>query len=231
MVKNYYNDTFAKYYDSFVYYDYRKILKSIIPLIEGKRNILEIGVGTGNVAVQIAKRGFVVHGLDNSASMLNIARKKARQNHVDIKFYLQSASNLKLKQRYDVVLSQGGVLAWVGTNLESYLRSKKSVQNLLLKIFNILRKGGLFLISIQAGRPKRRKIHFNKNTQYIGITKKKGRLLFVTHIIKRDKRLLMKEQFEKFILTPAQFKKLARETGFEVIGANRQGIHYILRKS
>ena len=40
------------------------------------RNILEIGVGTGRIAIPLAKAGFEVVGLDLEESMLDVAREK-----------------------------------------------------------------------------------------------------------------------------------------------------------
>lgn len=44
--------------------------------LEGASSILEVGVGTGRVAIPLQARGFVVTGLDGSRSMISLARSK-----------------------------------------------------------------------------------------------------------------------------------------------------------
>src|SRR5688500_14923572 len=40
--------------------------------------VLELGCGTGRVSIPIAREGISVVGLDRSAAMLDVARKKSR---------------------------------------------------------------------------------------------------------------------------------------------------------
>jgi SAM-dependent methyltransferase len=68
------------------YYDETRItdptsLRTIIDLLEarlpGRGPVLEIGVGTGQLALPLARRGVPVTGLDLSAEMLAVLRSKA----------------------------------------------------------------------------------------------------------------------------------------------------------
>src|SRR5918999_826846 len=47
------------------------------------RSVLDLGCGTGNHALPLAKRGYAVVGVDRSAGMLKSARKKAASGQVD----------------------------------------------------------------------------------------------------------------------------------------------------
>jgi ubiquinone/menaquinone biosynthesis C-methylase UbiE len=49
-----------------------------------KSCILDIGCGTGRHAVELAKRGYQITGVDISAGMLQEARKAARKAKVDV---------------------------------------------------------------------------------------------------------------------------------------------------
>jgi SAM-dependent methyltransferase len=44
--------------------------------LAGSGPILELGVGTGRLALPLAERGFTVHGVDSSAEMLELLRAK-----------------------------------------------------------------------------------------------------------------------------------------------------------
>lgn len=231
--ENYYGKQVAKYYDIVAYYNYDEVVKSFVTSIKGKK-ILEIGVGTGNVAMRLARLGFRVDGIDNSIFMLDTARRKLQKEKAGIrqkvKLYLQSAANLKLKGPYDAIISQGGVLAWVGPHMESYLKSKNTVRKLLARIFEILNKGGSLILSMQAARPETKSIKLNSGMTYSGIIKRKKDTLVVTHILRKDIRILAKQTFEKLILKKAEFERICRDVGFKILGKNKMALHYVLTK-
>jgi 2-polyprenyl-3-methyl-5-hydroxy-6-metoxy-1,4-benzoquinol methylase len=72
--------------------------------------ILDIGCGTGRHAIELAKRGYSVTGIDLSESQLRRAREKAAEAGVDVKFEQGDARSLKFKSEYDValILCEGG---------------------------------------------------------------------------------------------------------------------------
>lgn len=47
-----------------------------LALNQERKRALELGVGTGRVAIELAKAGVAVHGVDNSKYMLALARRK-----------------------------------------------------------------------------------------------------------------------------------------------------------
>src|SRR5512134_3974482 len=56
--------------------------------------ILDIGCGTGRHAIELARRGYTVVGVDLSESMLNKARAKAQANGVTVDFRQADARDL-----------------------------------------------------------------------------------------------------------------------------------------
>jgi len=66
----------SKYYDLFASMDdidfYRRLA------VEHGRKALELGVGTGRVAIALAKANVTVLGIDNSKYMLSVATQKPR---------------------------------------------------------------------------------------------------------------------------------------------------------
>jgi SAM-dependent methyltransferase len=71
-----------------------------------KKRILDIGCGTGRHAVELAKRGYTVTGIDLSESQLKRAREKAEEAGVNIQFNQGDARSLKLENEYDVALME-----------------------------------------------------------------------------------------------------------------------------
>lgn len=69
-------DNFAKFYD-IEYSSKENDLDFYIDMAEAHGDpVLEIGVGTGRVAFELAAAGYDVHGIDNSLRMLGVAEKK-----------------------------------------------------------------------------------------------------------------------------------------------------------
>ncbi len=67
-------------------------------------NILDVGCGTGRHSIELSKRGYSVTGIDLSASLLEKAREKAKQNNLQIDFLKHDARNLPFKKRFDVAI-------------------------------------------------------------------------------------------------------------------------------
>lgn len=63
------------------------------------RAIVDVGTGTGRAALAIAARGATVRGIDASAEMLSVARRRADQAGLDIEFTTGDAHALPLPDR------------------------------------------------------------------------------------------------------------------------------------
>jgi 2-polyprenyl-3-methyl-5-hydroxy-6-metoxy-1,4-benzoquinol methylase len=69
-----------------------------------KCRILDIGCGTGRHALELAKRGYSVTGVDLSENMLNKAREKALDLGVQVDFQVADARNLQFEEEFDLVI-------------------------------------------------------------------------------------------------------------------------------
>ncbi|EDN68303.1 methyltransferase [Beggiatoa sp. PS] len=74
------------------------------------KRILDIGCGTGRHAIELAKRGYTVTGIDLSESQLNRAKQKAQAEKVDITFQQADARHLQFSNEFDlaIMLCEGG---------------------------------------------------------------------------------------------------------------------------
>lgn len=69
------------------------------------RPVLEVGCGTGRIALELALAGHLVTGIDPSAAMLSIARSKADDAGIDVTFLEGHAEQLALERdHYGLVL-------------------------------------------------------------------------------------------------------------------------------
>ncbi|MCZ2108676.1 MAG: class I SAM-dependent methyltransferase [Dehalococcoidia bacterium] len=69
------------------------------------RPVLEVGCGTGRIAIELAKAGHTVVGIDASPAMLGQARRKAEDDAIDVEWVEGSLTSLALEPgRYGFVL-------------------------------------------------------------------------------------------------------------------------------
>jgi ubiquinone/menaquinone biosynthesis C-methylase UbiE len=77
--------------------------------------VLDAGCGTGRVAIELARRGRDVVGVDINAGMLNRARQKAPR----LSWHLADLATIRLPRRFDVVLMAGNVMIFVEPGTEA----------------------------------------------------------------------------------------------------------------
>ena len=76
--------------------------------LKGKFAILDIGTGSGCIAVSLAKKHpeIEVHALDVSVDALSVARKNARKQHLDVRFFeLDILTIPRTAVTYDIIVS------------------------------------------------------------------------------------------------------------------------------
>jgi 2-polyprenyl-3-methyl-5-hydroxy-6-metoxy-1,4-benzoquinol methylase len=83
-------------------------------LLTADSAVLDAGCGTGRVAVELARRGHVVTGVDSDASMLDVARRSP-----EVTWSLQDLAVLDLEQRFDLVVAAGNVVVFLTPGTES----------------------------------------------------------------------------------------------------------------
>lgn len=78
------------------------------------RSVLDAGCGTGRVAVELARRGTEVVGVDVDASMLEVARSKAP----DLTWVHGDLATVDLGRTFDVVGLAGNVMIYLAPGSE-----------------------------------------------------------------------------------------------------------------
>jgi ubiquinone/menaquinone biosynthesis C-methylase UbiE len=90
-------------------------------LFERKMRILDVGAGTGFLALILAELGHEVFGIDLSKGMLEVAREKARKSKLSIEFKLGDAENLPFENgSFDAVICRH--LLWTLPNPQKALK-------------------------------------------------------------------------------------------------------------
>ena len=68
------------------------------------RRILDVGCGTGRHAIELARRGYAVTGIDLSEAQLARAREKAREAGVSVELLQRDARDFRFETPFDLVL-------------------------------------------------------------------------------------------------------------------------------
>jgi len=95
-----YRKEFAELYDA-EYADFKEDILFWKKIIAGKK-ILEIGIGTGRIAIPLAKAGYQIVGVERSLDMLKILQRKiAEQKIKTIRAVQGDMRNYDLQEKFD----------------------------------------------------------------------------------------------------------------------------------
>lgn len=84
-------------------------------MVYGPRTVLDAGCGTGRVAIELARRGVDVVGVDLDAPMLDEARAKAPE----LTWVLADLADVDVGRTFDVVAMPGNVMIFVHPGTEA----------------------------------------------------------------------------------------------------------------
>ena len=106
-------DAHAPHYDANPFTQHTKaevdFFLGLFPIPRGGA-ILDLGCGTGRHALELARQGFRVTGVDLSDGMLEVARGKAVVDGLDVRFVQADAATYRTDERFDaaICLCEGG---------------------------------------------------------------------------------------------------------------------------
>lgn len=135
-------DKEAKMYDDW----YKTKLGNFVDKVETKcvfdlfkvrkgMKVLDVGCGTGNFSIKLAKMGCEVIGIDISEEMLKVAEEKAKKEGLNIKFYNMDVYNMEYEADYfDGIVSV--------TAFEFLEEPEKAIE----EMFRVLKPNGYLLI-------------------------------------------------------------------------------------
>ncbi len=144
---------FAEYYDLIItsgYFDYKKTVEEVEELLEGRRKILEIGIGTGLLAKPLVEMGYLVTGVDFSRGMLEKAEKRL---YGTVTLYEQDIAELNIPDTFEAVISHSGPFFFLHNGDEerllTYSTDFDAIAESFSRLRNHLQDGSLLLVSRQ----------------------------------------------------------------------------------
>lgn len=106
------------------------------------RLILELGCGTGSLALELSKRGYDMVAVDSSVDMLGKAYQKARAAGAEILFLNQDMREFELYGTVDAVICMLDSI--------NYITSIKDIKKVFSLVRNYLNPGGLFIFDVNS---------------------------------------------------------------------------------
>jgi ubiquinone/menaquinone biosynthesis C-methylase UbiE len=111
--------------------------------------VLELGCGTGRIAMPLLKAGVTLVGVDRSGAMLDRARRRAKRARITRRalFVRADIRDLPLRdRRFDLVMAPYGIL--------QSLTRDRDLDATLASVARVLRPGGLFGIDLVPDLPR-----------------------------------------------------------------------------
>ena len=140
----------SKYYDLFASNDDVDFYKELA--VKHGRKALELGVGTGRVAIELAKANVTVWGIDNSRYMLNIARQKLKTSSTSIRkrvrLKLGDIRNFKLKEKFPIV--------YIPSATFEHCITQEDQNRCLTNVYNALERKGILAFDVSQLSSKKR---------------------------------------------------------------------------
>ncbi len=135
-------ENFAYYYDSLMdeafYDDYYQFINQHAKF----KSVLELGCGTGEIAIRLAKDNKQVYATDLSANMLEVAKIKAMDANVDLLLGRIDMTDFEINQPVNLVLCLCDSI--------NYLLSKKKVLKTFKNAYDALKYNGTFIFDVNS---------------------------------------------------------------------------------
>jgi SAM-dependent methyltransferase len=130
-----YGDEIADVYDA-LFGDHDPSAITALADLAGQGPVLELGIGTGRLALPLAERGVTVHGIDASPAM--VAKLRSKPGAANIAVTIGDFSSVALDQKFELV--------FVAFNTFFALRTAEDQVRCFRHVASLLRSGGSFLI-------------------------------------------------------------------------------------
>jgi ubiquinone/menaquinone biosynthesis C-methylase UbiE len=179
---------------------YRQQAATLTRALADRAQILEVAPGPGYLAIELARLGFHVTGLDISRTMVEIARERAHQEEVNVDFRQGDVSGMPFgSDSFDLVVCQAAF-----KNFAQPLEA-------LNEIHRVLRPGATAVIHDM--RRDATKTAINEEVSEMELSRMSALMTKLTLTMLRRRAYL-----------PAQFAQLATESAFHTCQITTEGI-------
>ena len=214
---------FAALYDSLMDdVDYEAWAKHYERLLSPapKSRIFELGCGTGNLTVRLAKMGYDIVGTDLSPEMIARAQEKARKSGQKIQFAVQDMTRFSVPRKVPCI--------FCGCDGVNYLTTEAQVKSCFSRVFEALKPGGTFAFDISAPHKLKSMAgqmygEDREEVSYLWMNEQKDGLLEMnlTFFVRQESGLYKRfsERHLQRMHEPEELKNWLKQTGFENVAA------------
>ena len=215
----------AKFYDLFGSKDDLEFYRELT--LQSGKKALELGVGTGRVAIPLAKAGITVVGIDNSVHMLRVAREKLAKETEAVKRCVilkrGDMRNFELKQSFQFI--------YIPASTFDHNITVAEQKRTLNCVYKHLEKNGTFAFDLEQATPDKPEISWWIDRKEIDggrmvvrsvftrrdMTKRTCSLDLFFDVYKNSKLLERYHEYgEVAIISKDEVTKLLEENGFRV---------------
>lgn len=185
--------------------------------------IADIGCGTGNITIPLAKKGYDLIGIDLSFQMLDKAKEKALNQNLDILFLQQDMTQFELFGTVDCIISL--------CDSVNYILEEKELLTFFKLVNNYLEPKGLFIFDINTIYKFEHILgdnSFSQTTENSAYTLEnyfdKEEMIneFYTNFFIQNKKTGLYERFEEIhyekAYTIQKIKSLLNQAGLKILG-------------
>jgi SAM-dependent methyltransferase len=108
-----------------------------------RASILDVACGTGILAISLASRGHIVHGIDISSDMVALAKSKSL-NVPNVSFEVQDMTRFVVQDEFDLITCTFDSL--------NYVLNIADVEAMFIRVAVSLKKSGLFVFDSNTSR-------------------------------------------------------------------------------
>ncbi|OOE04998.1 SAM-dependent methyltransferase [Anoxybacillus kestanbolensis] len=139
-------ERFASWYDQLMsdapYDAWCALVERTVTSYHNGKRLLDLGCGTGELAIRLSEKGFDVTGVDLSEQMLTIAQMKAEERGVNLSFFQQDMREFGPFEPFDTIV--------IFCDSLNYLLQEEDVIATFMRVHEQLRPGGLFLFDVHS---------------------------------------------------------------------------------
>lgn len=107
-------------------------------------SVLDLACGTGRHALEMSRLGYIVTGSDASTAMIEMARRRAKNNGADITYFAESFQTCDvLAGRFDAITAMFAAI--------NYLADRHDLRRTLENVKKLLKPGGVFIFDYWNG--------------------------------------------------------------------------------
>jgi ubiquinone/menaquinone biosynthesis C-methylase UbiE len=184
---------------------YRKQAPLLTAGLESGADVLEVAPGPGYLAIEVARLGFHVTGVDISRTFVQIASDHAHQAGVAVDFREGDAADLPFdSESYDLVVCQAA------------FKNFRQPVIALDEMYRVLRTGGTAVIQDMSGEASHADIEQEVNDMELGRVN--------TFMTKATLEMLRRRAYSR-----AQFERLAAESAFRACEITAHGMSVEVR--